>query len=220
MKRSAYKTTINFGVIRYSRYTMNMLSRFKNLPLKKKIVLKPDEIFDFIQGSDAAFSSIYEKYADGIRRFVHLRISDLETVEELTQEIFLKVFRFRKAYDGTYAFSTWLWTIAKNCTFDHLRSTRQKHLPVPPMDGKAFSVETIPCVRDTAESLLLKKDERKAIFHLLKSLNRLQRRVVWLRVIRHLSYDEIGKKLGVSASAVRNIVFRAKITLNGVVLIT
>jgi RNA polymerase sigma-70 factor, ECF subfamily len=197
-----------------------MLSRFKNISFKKDPVLKPSEISDFVRGSEAAFSSIYSKYVDGIRWFVNSRISNLETAEELTQEIFIKVFRFRKAYDGTHAFSTWLWTIAKNSTFDHLRSSRQKHLPAPSVNGKAFSIDEIPCIRDTAESLLLQKDQRKTVFRLLKNLTRLQRRVVWLRLIRHLSYDEIARTLGVSASSVRNIIFRAKLSLSGEALLT
>jgi RNA polymerase sigma-70 factor (ECF subfamily) len=196
-----------------------MLYRFKNNSTQSSLeetIQKQNEITDFISGSDEAFSSIYTKYADGIRKFVHSRISDLETVEELTQEIFLKVFRFRDAYDGTHAFSTWLWTIAKNSTFDHLRSVKLKNLSH--QDGETSPVEQIPCLRDGAESLLVRKDQRRALFQLLKNLTRMQRRVVWFRMIRHLSYDEIAKKLGVSTSAVRNAIFRAKATLGNEIL--
>jgi RNA polymerase sigma-70 factor (ECF subfamily) len=185
----------------------------RNTQIQIKLETLDPEISDFLRGNDAAFSSIYKKYSSGIYRFVNSRIRNLELVEELTQEIFLKVFRFRNAYNGNYAFSTWIWTIAKNSIFDHLRGSVQREISTQPSEGTFFCVEDFPCTAKSAESILLEKDQRKVLFRLVKRLTRLQRRVLWFRLVHHLSYDEIARKLGVSVSVVRNIIFRSKIVL-------
>jgi RNA polymerase sigma factor (sigma-70 family) len=134
------------------------------------------------------FPKIYKKFRKPILRYVNSRVSDPELAEDITQEIFIKVFRFQDSYQSQFAFSTWLWTIAKNTVSDSLRELKEY----------------------CAETLAIKKDERKRLLRILKPMTRLQKRVLWMRAVHHLSYSEISKILGLSVAAAKNMASRAK----------
>ena len=60
---------------------------------------------------------------------------------------------------------------------------------------------------------MIRKDERRNMLKLMRSLTRMQKRVLWLRIIHQLSYEEISRNLGMSLSAVKNLAYRAKLSL-------
>jgi RNA polymerase sigma-70 factor (ECF subfamily) len=170
-------------------------------------------IAEFKSGDEGAFSKIYSRFQKPILRYVKSKVSDPELAEEITQEIFIKMYRFRDSYQEQFAFSTWLWTIAKNTISDHLRGLKNtQNLSVNNGDDPIVPDE-LPCTKENAETLIIRKDQKKQLLKILKSLTRLQKRVLWLRMIHHLSYQEISKHLGISLSAVKNLAYRAKITL-------
>lgn len=160
----------------------------------------------FKKGDENEFSKLYERFNKPILNYVRSRIENGEVAKEVTQDVFVKVFRFRDSYQECNAFSTWLWTIARNTVSDHLRGAQ-------PAQESPVSPEDLPSPQKCAESLVLRKDERRKYFKMMKSLTRLQKRVLWMRFIHHLSYDEISKRLGLSLSAVKNLAYRAKLTL-------
>jgi RNA polymerase sigma factor (sigma-70 family) len=86
-----------------------------------------------------------------------------------------------------------------------LRGVRHENTDVPH--------EEVPCLRPCAESRIIRKDDRRTYLKMLRSLTRMQKRVIWMRVIHQLSYEEISKKLDMSLSAVKNLAYRAKRTL-------
>jgi RNA polymerase sigma-70 factor (ECF subfamily) len=150
------------------------------------------------------FTKIYSRFKKPIYRYVAARVSDPEIAEDITQEIFIKVFRFEESYQKKYAFSTWLWAIAKNTVADSLRELRKAEIASDPITSE------MPCGRQCAETLAIHKDERKRLLRILRPMTRLQKRVLWMRAVHHLSYIEIAKKLGMSAAAVKNMACRAK----------
>ena len=171
-------------------------------------------ITEFKSGNEEAFAKLYKRFHKPILRFVQSKISDDEVASELTQEVFIKVFRFRESYQEQYALSTWLWTIARNTISDHLRG-KKIHLESDlPGSEPAMTLEEIPSPQKNAEALVIKKDQRRSFLGLMKSLTRPQKRVLWLRAVHQLSFPEISKRLGLSLSAVKNLAYRAKLTLS------
>ncbi len=159
----------------------------------------------FKTGSEEAFKRVYSHFRRPILKFVFMKVRDEEAAEEITQEIFLKVYRSRDQYSEDYAFSTWLWTIARNTVFDSLRERKGEAVS----DGDVHPDE-LECKGPSIETVLGERQQRKRIFQkLAASLTRPQRRVLWLRVARQLTYDEIARKLGLSLSAVKNLAYRA-----------
>ena len=150
------------------------------------------------------FSRVWDRYRKPILRYVAVRVPNDEIANELTQEVFLKAYRFRESYSEKYAFSTWLWTIARNTVADHLRGNRVEGAELP---------EDLPCPGACPETRALARDERRIFLRVMRGLTRAQRRVLRLRFVHQLSYPEISRKLGISLTAVKNLAYRAKQTL-------
>lgn len=165
-------------------------------------------MLDFIHDSHDAFAKVYRKFSKPLHQYVRSKISDPAIAEELTQEVFLKAYRFRGSYQERYALSTWLWTIARNTIHDHLRGLS------PLGQDDETGPDELACERPCAESVAIRKDERRTYLKMLRSLTRMQKRVIWMRVIHQLSYEEISKNLGMSLSAVKNLAYRAKQSLH------
>lgn len=171
-------------------------------------------LFKFKDGDQKVFSEIYKRFRIPILNRVKLKISDQETAEEITQEIFLKVYRFRESYKEQYAFSTWLWTIARNTIADYLRGIKSAVNGSEHSSGDDFIMpEDLPSVQSSAEAVMIKKSERRHLLKKMRSLTRLQKKVLWMRLIHQHSYSEISKKLGLSLTAVKNLAYRGKNTL-------
>ena len=169
----------------------------------------------FRSGCQVAFSVLYRRYDRQILSFIREKTGDQETARDLQQEVFLKAHRFRDRYDPKYAFSTWLWTIARNTIFDWKRARMNE-----PRLYTATQAETAT-VHDNienrvasecldAEATLLQTSDRKTLKRLLMKFTRPQRRVIWLRIVHQLSHLEIARKLGLSLAAVKCLSHRSK----------
>jgi RNA polymerase sigma-70 factor (ECF subfamily) len=197
-----------YGLKRWSSYERRPLSLVMPLSINKK--KERTFLAEFKSGDEQAFSKIYDRFRKPILKFVRSRIHDDEVSNEITQEIFLKVYRFRENYQEEYAFSTWLWTIARNTICDHIRGHKGGTTYHEGMGEKEIAPDDLPSFQQHAEAILTRKDERRSLLKMMKSLTRFQKRVLWMRVIHQLSYSEISKKLGISLSAVKNLAHRAK----------
>lgn len=164
--------------------------------------------FRFFKSRDS-FDRFYMQFKKPIHQYVLRKTSDVQLAEDLTQEVFIKAYRFQNQYDEQQSLPTWIWTIARNTVTDLFRKKQIKIL-----NSTSSDIEELPSNIQNAESLLMKKDIRRLILKLARPLTRLQKRVLWLKIIRQLSYQEISKKLGLSLSAVKNLAFRAKFALN------
>jgi len=163
----------------------------------------------FKKGGVEAFSKIDRRFRKPIFRYILGRVPDSETAEELTQDVFLKEYRARESYEERFELSTWLWTIARNTVFDWLRKTREEVLDSP----EEFSWEEIPCQLPCPETRMSRKLDGRALLKLMSSLTDLQKRALFMRVVRQLSYEEISKNLGLSLSAAKCLVYRARRSL-------
>ena len=168
-------------------------------------------IAEFRQGDSQAFERIYKRYRTPLMAFVKSRATTLceSSVEEIIQETFLRAFRFRESYKEEYEFSTWLWSIARNSMIDHIGSTPPETREA---DGSMW-VESEPHPACNAEEGLIQRNELKRLLRFFRRLPSGQRRALFLRVVRQLSYEEIAERMKVSLSAVKSVMNRAKSTL-------
>ena len=79
------------------------------------------------KGEMQAFGAIYELWAEHIYRFVYLKIRDEDVADDITAEVFLKVWKAIKTFEpkADTKFSTWLFAIARNAVIDYYRTTKQ-----------------------------------------------------------------------------------------------
>ena len=166
--------------------------------------------FDSIEFS----SKIYSKFYKPIFNYVKKHVASTPVAEELTQDIFLKIFQNRGSYDPTFALPSWIWTIAKNTIFDHLRKLRSNYpMGIQSLDELSQKSCFEPTSEITAETLMIEKTERTQLNTLMNQLSHKQKEAIFLRLVRRFSYREISGAMNLSLSAVKSLINRGKTTL-------
>lgn len=148
------------------------------------------------RGNPEAAGELYTRFHQNIYRYLYYRIGDLQTAEDLTSEVFLKMVRALPTYrlDGT-PFEAWLFQIARNAAIDHFR--RSSAHPVAYLDEDLNSLE--PDVDSTVEMHLTCEGLADA----LGNLNENQRDVLLLRFIEGMPISATGSVLHKTDDAVK-----------------
>ena len=82
-----------------------------------------------LQGDKEAFGDLYEYYLEEVYRYVFYRVSNEADAEDLTEQVFLKVWENLPNFQQRVPFKAWLYRIARNTVIDHYR-TRKKNFPI------------------------------------------------------------------------------------------
>ncbi len=152
-----------------------------------------------------AFSDLYRHYFPPILQFVSARVSGYQEAEDLTNTIFEKAYAAIGRYEPSPAqFSTWLYTIARNCVIDYYRKRR---LPIQD-DAEAEMLATVDPA-DDPETLLIEDDRRRSLWAALRQLTDEQRQVVGCRFFFNLSIQEVATLMDKTEGAVKALQFRA-----------
>ncbi|HUP56712.1 MAG TPA: sigma-70 family RNA polymerase sigma factor [Bdellovibrionota bacterium] len=170
-----------------------------------------------VKGGDArAFRLLYERFKGPIMSYIHSMVSDPALTEDLTQEVFLKVYRVRETYEPSAQFSTWLWTIARNACIDQLRKASNREELVTKKDDEdspSFDLESIEAPLPGAEAQLIERADQARVQRCIEGLSPQQREALLLRTQSELPYEEIARITGSSLSSVKSLIFRAKESL-------
>jgi RNA polymerase sigma-70 factor, ECF subfamily len=192
-----------------------MIKSVKSIRNTRRPIYESDQelIQSFKNGAPDGFSRIYTRYRKPVLKMISSRIRNSDVTEELTQEVFLRVFRFQNHFNPEYEFSTWLWTIARNIVSDYLSNSQSDPLAAKSQVESTVELNELVSTGANAEFILLKKSERRYLIKMLGKLPKLQRKAILLRVIRGCSYCEIAKAMHLSLSAVKSLIHRAKASL-------
>ena len=160
------------------------------------------------EGSLGAFEELVRHFQTPLLRFLTIRVGNGHEAEELAQETFLRAWRKLDYYDPRYAFSTWLFTLAKRLSATRARERKLQGLPEFALDG----------LEDASEPALVAgaRDEGQNLWRLAaRVLNADQRSALWLRYVEELEMDEIARILKRRRVSVRVLLFRAREVLRG-----
>ena len=160
-------------------------------------------------GDVNAFRALYERYKAPVMSYVCGLIAQRHIAEEITQEVFLRAYRARDTYRPEAKFSTWLWTIARNTAYDHLRKKKELYLVADPEDGET-ALDRLESPMSDAETQLMEQVDRVRLERCMAGLSDPQRDALTLRTVSELPYEEIAETLGTSLSSVKSLIFRAK----------
>jgi RNA polymerase sigma-70 factor (ECF subfamily) len=166
-----------------------------------------------VQDEDVrAFQKLYDRYKGRIMSFLIQMVRQKSVAEELTQEVFLRVYRSRAAYDRQAKFSTWIWTIARNLAYDSLRKKREVLLDPDP-EGGTSAIDNLESPLSSAEEQLIEQAAQSKLEHCLQKLAESQREALVLRTFSDNSYEDIADTMQTTLSSVKSLIHRAKESL-------
>jgi RNA polymerase sigma-70 factor (ECF subfamily) len=168
-------------------------------------------------GDDGAFNYLITRYQRAMLGFMYRMVHNAAVAEELSQEVFLRVYRSRQTYRAEAKFTTWLYRIATNLGVNHARDTKHEraaqtiYLDQP--DPETGTTPDVPDMHPGAEEEMVKDERMKAIRKHVMALPERQRTAVLMHKYQGLDYKEIGAVLRLSESATKSLLFRAYQTL-------
>lgn len=162
----------------------------------------------FLRGDKAVFDTLFLKYQDYVYNIIYGIIGNAEESRDLTQEVFVQVYRSLPRFRQGARFATWLYRIAVNRAVDAARVARRWHfwptLDEPAMAQCAADADTEP------ENVVERGMERDAIQAVLMRCPLNHRDVLVLRYYRGLSLEEIAETLDCSIAAAKVRLHRAR----------
>ncbi len=170
----------------------------------------------------AAFEELMLRYQNRLISVMEHLVGRRDMAEDLTQDVFLRVYRARKRYVPGSKFSTWLFTIANNVGLNALRSLARRHeVHLSPREGGASGGNPIEQMIQAASGLMparqLDKAETRDIVRIaIATLGERQRMAVLLCKFENLSYAEIAEVMDLSPQAVKSLLSRARGNLRDV----
>lgn len=169
-----------------------------------------------INGDHDAFAWIMKKYKGPLQNLIFKMVNDKNEVEDLIQEVFIKVFNSLRNYSQEYAFSTWIYRIAINNTIDYLRKKKLETFSInsDTEDDDDRPKFEIPDTSYSADASIILEQRQQIINDAINSLPDKYKKVIELRHKEELSYEEISEILNLPIGTVKAHLFRARELLN------
>ncbi len=145
---------------------------------------------------------LFERYKKKTFGFFFNMFGDAALSEDLVQNTFMRIIRYRSSFTGDGEFSVWLFRIARNVGNDHFRKNKSRY-------GDLDGLEEMPEDTLTREESLMKSEELQMLRLAMERLDYEKREVLTLSKIEGMRYAEIGRILECNENAVKSRVFRA-----------
>ncbi|WP_337174023.1 sigma-70 family RNA polymerase sigma factor [Paludisphaera sp.] len=162
-----------------------------------------------------AFEAMVSRYQDRLVGVLSHVVGNLEEAEDLSQDVFLRVYKARKGYRPRAKFSTWLFTIANNLAMNHVRDKGRKPAASAGSTGGDGSrgespVLAVPGREETASAQMRQVELSEVVREAVAVLGEDQKMAVLLSKFEEMSYAEIGQVMNRSPAAVKSLLARAR----------
>lgn len=164
------------------------------------------------QGDADAFALLVQTYETSVYRLALRMCGNAHDAEEVAQEAFMAAWKGLPSFRGESKFSSWLYQLTTNEAINFLRKEK-RHRAVTPLED-----EMEPATGDTAQQAAETKELQQALQQALDALTPEHRQIFLLRQMRQLSYEEIGRLLGLESGTVKSRLNRAKKQLRQILL--
>ena len=157
-----------------------------------------------LNGDQRAFAQLVERYSGAVYNLCYRMLGNGQDAEDAAQEVFLRAYTRLGSFDLNRRFSTWLLSIASNYCIDRLRRRRYAWLT---LDDVAF---WLPSGGPGPERTALDRERDDRVQQALLQLPENYRLVTVLRYWHDMSYDEIAAHTGLTESALKTRLHRAR----------
>jgi len=186
------------------------------------VVPRPGEVdFQLVQrtvaGDQKAFELLVMKYQRRIERLIGRMVRDVDLVEDIAQETFIRAYRALHQFRGEAQFYTWLYRIAVNTAKKALVDMRRDPTisesalrPSSSDDDETYRPANEPTTDETPETVLAAQEIAGVVEAAMAALPAELRQAVTLREIEGMSYEEIAEVMDCPIGTVRSRIFRAR----------
>ncbi len=174
------------------------------------------------QGDAEAFDRLLSRYRPRVFGRLYRELGSREEAEDFTQEVFLRLYRYRGRYQPRAKFATWLFHITTNVARNALRSRRRRPcLPLaavagadeaPPLEGM------LPDRGEAPERPLEREELARRVRSAISGLGDRQRAAVELFQFEDRSYTEVAARMDVTPKAAKSLLYRARNQLRDLLL--
>ena len=163
------------------------------------------------QGNSRAFEELFGRYRDRIGSYVFGMLGDQGRAEDIVQEVFISALRRLRDTESPIAFKPWIYQIARNACVDEFRRTRRAQEVPLHTDEEHEGVEHgLPSQTPTPDAAVESKQRLDDLRDAFRGLSESHHRVLVMRELEGLSYEQIGERLGMSKPMVESTLFRAR----------
>lgn len=188
-----------------------MNSKNDTKDLQQPQILKLDDDFSlvkrFIEGDNTVFRVLVQRHKEKVRNIIYLTIGNSSLVDDISQDVFITVYKNLKKFRFESQFSTWLYRITVNKCKDHLRKISVRKIFVPINDAEEKTENKI-----NTES----KDVSVIVQNAIQQLPAKLRVPLVLKDIEGFSYQEIAETTNSELGTVKSRIFRAREALKKV----
>jgi RNA polymerase sigma-70 factor (ECF subfamily) len=164
-----------------------------------------------LQGDQVAWEKIVRQYWRRVFNVAYKFVGKHDEAEDLTQDIFLKVFKSLATFDRRANFQTWLVSVSRNLCIDHYRSVRKERQTI---DRDVDANELTPSTSEPGPMAALEQRDRVTLLRdALAELPDTLRAAVVMRDIQELSYQEIATRLSLPEGTVKSRINRGRTEL-------
>ena len=169
-----------------------------------------------VAGDQRAFELLVIKYQRRVERLIGRMVRDVDIVEDIAQETFIRAYRALHQFRGDAKFYTWLYRIAVNTAKKFLldmkrdRTVSDSALSPKDDDDETFRPRNEPSTDETPESVLAAKEIAQAVSEALAALPEDLRQAITLREMEGMTYEDIAQLMSCPIGTVRSRIFRAR----------
>jgi len=164
-------------------------------------------------GDTAAFASLYDRHHRSVARFAHRFVQDAEKAEELTQDIFVKLFRHAGRYRRTARFKTFLFRVAANHCLNEVRRGEYRVTHVAEQGEEGRPVEIPAPEAHSPDRALEGRELERTVAAALSRLSDRERTAFALCRFEGMAYRDIAEVLSASEAAVKSLIHRATLSV-------
>jgi RNA polymerase sigma-70 factor (ECF subfamily) len=169
------------------------------------------------KGDRSAFEELVARYWSRIFGHFYRRLCDRQEAEDLTQEVFLRLYRYRRRYRPRAKFMTWLFFIAQNVARNAVRSRRRHpcmHLEALARPSQGETPDDLLPERGEVPSQPIERAEiASAVRAAVSALADRQRAAMELHQFHHHTYTEVAERLDMTPKAAKSLLYRARLQL-------
>ncbi len=163
-----------------------------------------------LEGESSAWEELVIRYSRRVYNVAYQFTGRHEEAEDLTQEIFLKIYRSLSTFDLDAAFLPWLIRVSKNMCVDHYRKRRRERLLV---HGNWEKITNVACTRSDPYQKVFSRERRAILLRGLEQIPSDLKAVVILRDLQGLTYQEISEATSLPEGTVKSRLNRGRLEL-------